>query len=461
HNLKNLTVSLPLGKFIAVTGVSGSGKSSLISDILYPKLSNVLHHGEKEVGKHEKIVGTQHIDKVIAIDQSPIGRTPRSNPSTYIKLFDPIRDLFAALPASQANGFQPGRFSFNVEEGSCAHCKGMGMTKLDMDFMEDLWVMCTHCQGRRFDQKTLSIHYKGKNIFEVLEMPVTEALVFFEAIPSIHNKLQLLSRVGLGYMKLGQSSLTLSGGEAQRIKLSKELSRPSTKKTLYILDEPTTGLHFHDIRKLIDILQELTDQGNTVLVIEHNMDLIKTADWIIDLGPEGGHGGGKLVAEGTPEMLIKQNSPTAHAMKTPLITKKSPSQKAIQDIEIIEASQNNLKGISLKIPRGKITICTGPSGSGKSSLAFETIYAEGQRRYIESLSTYARQFVNQMPKPKIQSIEGLSPAIAIEQKKHAGNPRSTVGTITEISDYLRLLYAHQGIAYCPETKEKIEAISKS
>lgn len=463
HNLQNLNVKIPLGKFVAVTGVSGSGKSSLISDILFPKLSNELHHGQREVGKHDEILGIKEIDKVIAIDQTPIGRTPRSNPSTYIKLFDHIRDLFAKLPISQASGFKPGRFSFNVEEGSCTNCKGIGMTKLDMDFMEDLWVLCPHCQGRRFDQKTLSVHYKGKTIYDVLQMTVQDALLFFESIPHIYKKLELLSRVGLDYITLGKSSTTLSGGEAQRIKLSKELSRSSTGKTLYILDEPTTGLHFHDIRKLIEILQELTDQGNTVLVIEHNMDLVKTTDWVIDLGPEGGKGGGKLMAEGTPEQMSKHKSATALALqsKTVAETKATKPAKPISTIDIIDAAQNNLKGVTLKIPRGKITICTGPSGSGKTSLAFETIYAEGQRRYIESLSIYARQFVKQMPKPKLQSIEGLSPAIAIEQKKHAGNPRSTVGTMTEIYDYLRLIYTHLGTAYCPETGEKIESISKS
>jgi len=463
HNLKQVDVDIPLGLFIAVTGVSGSGKSSLITDTLYPALANKLHRAEHSVGKHKAIQGLEHLDKVIAIDQTPIGRTPRSNPSTYIKVFDDVRDLFTKLPESQAAGFKPGRFSFNVQEGSCTECRGMGQIRLDMDFMDDVWTTCSLCNGKRFDPKTLAITYKGKNIHDVLEMTVEEALEFFDAIPHIYHKLSLLKQVGMDYITLGQSSTTLSGGEAQRIKLAREIIRPATGKTLYILDEPTTGLHFHDIRKLIDILQHLVDAGNTVLVIEHNIDLIKTTDWIIDLGPEGGRGGGQILATATPEQMAKKETPTGHALRPRKAPKSRPhkaTQKPLTAITAIGCRQNNLKGEDLKIPRGKISVCTGPSGSGKSSFAFETIYAEGQRRYIESLSAYARQFVKQMPKPKVEEIEGLSPAIAIEQKHHAGNPRSTIGTMTEVYDFLRLLYAHRGVAYCPETGEKIESISK-
>ena len=468
HNLKNVSVKIPLEILVAVTGVSGSGKSSLVTDILYPALSNKLHNASLKVGRHEAIKGIEEIDKVIAIDQSPIGRTPRSNPSTYIKLFDLIRDLFAKLPEAQAQGYKAGHFSFNVKEGSCPHCGGMGMIKIDMDFMEDEWTTCEVCQGRRFDQKTLSVLYKGKSIYDVLEMTVSDSLEFFEAIPSIRNKIELLHEVGLGYIKLGQSSPTLSGGEAQRIKLAKELSRPSTGKTLYILDEPTTGLHFHDIAKLIEVLQKLVDKKNTVLVIEHNMDLVKTADWIIDLGPEGGEYGGEIVAEGRPEAIGKMDTPTGKAVHhalhfQPLTATKRPKRKptvVTNVIEIEKAEQNNLKSLNLTIPHGKITVCTGPSGSGKSSLAFETVYAEGQRRYIESMSAYARQYVKQMSKPKVEAIDGLLASIAIEQKIHAGNPRSTIGTMTEAYDYLRVLFAHLGIAYSPETGKQIRSISK-
>ncbi|MGR3974012.1 MAG: excinuclease ABC subunit UvrA [Candidatus Rhabdochlamydia sp.] len=461
HNLKQVNVKIPLGLFVAVTGVSGSGKSSLISDILYPALSNQLHHSELTVGEHKAIEGTDQIDKIIGIDQTPIGKTPRSNPATYVKLFDEIRDLFSQLPESLALGYKPGRFSFNVKEGSCPHCTGMGMVKIDMDFLEDAWTKCAHCEGKRFDEKTLAITFKGKTIHDVLEMTLEEASVFFDSIPSIKTKLQTLIQVGLHYLKVGQPSPTLSGGEAQRIKLAKELSRVSTGKTLYILDEPTTGLHFYDIEKLVDILQSLVDKGNTVVVIEHNMDLIKATDWIIEMGPEGGNLGGYLVAEGTPEQIIKKQTPTAEALRQTFsfVQKKATALKAVSHITVEEACQNNLKSVSALIPRGQITVCTGPSGSGKSSFAFETVYAEGQRRYVESMPPFSRQFIQQMSKPKVGRIEGLSPAIAIEQKSHAGNPRSTVGTMTEAYDFLRILFAYLGTAHSPKTGEKLEAIT--
>jgi len=477
HNLKNINVKIPLGLFVGITGVSGSGKSSLISDILYPALSNLFHKGEHIVGEHKTIKGTEAIDKVIAIDQSPIGRNPRSNPATYIKLFDEIRDLFCQLPESKARGYKPGRFSFNVKEGSCSRCEGMGQIKIDMDFMEESWMDCPLCKTKRFDGETLSVLYKGKNIYDILEMEVREASEFFVEIPHLHRKLETLKNVGMDYIKLGQSSTTLSGGEAQRIKLAKELVRPSTGKTLYILDEPTTGLHFHDIQQLLKVLHALVDKGNSIVVIEHNMDVIKTVDWIIDIGPEGGEGGGEVTAAATPEKIAKLDTPTGYALNPILYAKpqdrlpdleaidsKSKKKKVanqfITTITVSDAEQNNLKQINVEIPRNKITVCTGPSGSGKTSLAFETIYAEGQRRYIESLSPYARQFVKQMPKPKVGHVNGLSPAIAIEQKAHAGNPRSTVGTMTEVYDFLRILFARLGVPHCPETGEMISAISK-
>lgn len=468
HNLQTVDVDIPLGLFVAVTGVSGSGKSSLIADTLYPALANRLQGADLPVGAHKEIKGVEALEKVISIDQSPIGRTPRSNPATFTKVFDAIRELFAQLPQSVASGYSSSRFSFNVKEGSCPHCIGMGMMRIDMDFLEDEWVCCPHCKGERFDTNTLSILYKNKSIHDVLEMQVEEALSFFSAIPSIQRPLQTLSEVGLGYIKLGQPSPTLSGGEAQRIKLAKELSRPSRKQTLYILDEPTTGLHFYDIHKLVDVLHRLVASGNSVLVIEHNMDLVKTADWILELGPEGGKGGGLLLASGTPEQIVKKETATGLALKpylykSPLATSAPLAYvgRAATHISVKGACQNNLKNVSALIPRGKITLCTGPSGSGKSSFAFETIYAEGQRRYIESMSPYARQFVKQMQKPQVEQIEGLSPAIAIEQKNHAGNPRSTIGTMTETYDFLRLVYAHLGTAYCPETQEPLQTISKS
>ncbi len=467
HNLQSIDVEIPLGGLICITGVSGSGKSSLISDTLYPALANHFHNAELNVGAHQKMGGFEHIDKVISVDQTPIGRTPRSNPATYIKLFDEIRDLFASLPESQLRGFDVGHFSFNVKKGSCSYCEGLGQVRIDMDFMEDVWVECPQCKGKRFDPEILDVRFKGKSITDILNTDVEHALQLFDAIPSLRKKLSLLSQVGLDYLNLGQPSTTLSGGEAQRIKLAKELVRPHTGKTLYILDEPTTGLHFHDVARLIKILQQLVDKGNTVLVIEHNLDLIRCADYILDLGPEAGVYGGKLIGTGTPEEIAKLNTPTGKALKQALYGKEKLSAPSfvkkgapISALTVKEASQNNLKGISLSIPHGSITVFTGPSGSGKSSMAFDTLYAEGQRRYTETLSAHARTLVKQLPKPKVEEIQGLSPAIALEQKTGGLNPRSTIGTITEVYDLLRILYAHLGEAFDPETGEKIQQISK-
>jgi excinuclease ABC subunit A len=305
NNLKNIDVKFPLGVFCAVTGVSGSGKSTLVIDILFKALSSLVMKSKEHPGKFDKFIGYEKIDKVIDIDQSPIGRTPRSNPATYTGLFTPIRDLFTKLPDSKMRGYQPGRFSFNVPGGRCESCFGDGVIKIEMHFLPDVYITCDVCKGRRYNHETLEVRYKGKNIYEVLEMTVEEALDFFSAVPAIRGKLDTLNRVGLGYIKLGQQATTLSGGEAQRVKLSAELSRRATGRTIYLLDEPTTGLHFADIQRLIDVLQSLVDKGNTVIVIEHNLDVIKTADWIIDLGPEGGNDGGTIVAAGTPEDIAR------------------------------------------------------------------------------------------------------------------------------------------------------------
>jgi excinuclease ABC subunit A len=301
HNLQDVTVSFPLGCFIAVTGVSGSGKSTLVNDILYTSLAKQIYGAKDVPGHHQKITGTDNIDKVIHVDQSPIGRTPRSNPATYTGVFDHIRRLFAETPEAKIRGYQPGRFSFNVKGGRCEACSGDGTIKIEMNFLPDVYVPCEVCHGARYNRETLEVHYKGKTISEVLEMPIEEALDFFEAIPAIARHLRTLVEVGLGYVRMGQPAPTLSGGEAQRVKLASELQKRSTGRTLYVLDEPTTGLHFEDIRKLLGVLTSLVDKGNTVIVIEHNLDVIKTADWLIDLGPEGGIRGGQVVAEGTPE----------------------------------------------------------------------------------------------------------------------------------------------------------------
>ena len=480
NNLKQIDVAFPLGRFVCVTGVSGSGKSSLVNDILYEALARDLNGAERIPGEHAGIDGLEHLDKIIAIDQTPIGRTPRSNPATYIKLFDEIRQLFTKLPDAKLRGYKPGRFSFNVSSrkggGRCEACEGNGANKIEMDFLADLWVTCPICEGRRFTRETQQIQYKHKSIADVLEMDVQEALEHFENIPRVRNMLQTLHDVGLDYLKLGQPSTTLSGGEAQRIKLARELVKRATGRTLYVLDEPTTGLHFEDIRKLLVVLHGFVDAGNTVVVIEHNLDVVKTADWIIDLGPEGGEDGGTIIAEGAPEEIAAcGHSYTGQALATVLgggevsasvqadraathwgLEQPQPVRRYDPDsITVVGARQHNLKDITVSVPRDRMTVCTGVSGSGKTSFAIDTVFNEGHRRYVESLSAYARQFLGQMAKPRVDHVEGLSPAICIEQRAAGKSPRSTVGTITEIYDYMRVLWSRVGVPHCPDCEEPI------
>jgi excinuclease ABC subunit A len=482
NNLQGVDVEIPLGLLVCVTGVSGSGKSSLVGDVLEPELRRLLGSEAATPRAFDSIHGADALDKVIVIDQSPIGRTPRSNPATYVKVWDDIRDLFTMLPEAKKRGWKAGRFSFNVAGGRCEACEGNGSVRLDMDFLADVWTTCEVCGGARFAKDTLEVRWKGKNVAELLAMEIGEALELFADAPDIARKLQTLHDVGLDYLHLGQPSPTLSGGEAQRVKLSRELARRSTGQTLYILDEPTTGLHMADVRQLLTVLERLVEAGNTVLVVEHNLDVVKRADWVIDLGPEGGAGGGRIVAAGTPEQVAKvKASHTARALgpilaagrakarpaRKPAVRRKPAADPAAAVREMLAtvtkssrdpgppaitirgAALHNLKHVDLDVPRGALTVCCGPSGSGKTSLAFDTLYAEGQRRYVESLSPYARQFVGQVPKPLFEKIEGLAPAVAIEQRSGTSTPRSTVGTLTEMYDHFRVLAARLGTMHCP------------
>ncbi|RKU27064.1 excinuclease ABC subunit UvrA [Candidatus Poribacteria bacterium] len=479
NNLKQISPKIPIGTLCCVTGVSGSGKSSLIHDILYNALARDLMKAKTVPGEYDQIQGiigdetvpvTDVIDKIINIDMAPIGRTPRSNPATYTKIFDHIRSFFKDLPDAKLRGYKPGRFSFNVPGGRCEACVGNGAKKVDMGLLADVWIECDVCNGKRYNNETLAIKFKDKNISDVLEMDIETALIHFADIPKIAKGLQLLHDVGLYYIKLGQPAPTLSGGEAQRIKLSKELSKKSTGKTLYILDEPTTGLHFDDVNKLLTILHRLVDEGNTVVVVEHNLEVINSSDYLIDLGPEGGVDGGNIVAVGTPEEVADNpDSYTGRALKgefdlwksiekVPVMNENGDNIQSVleesdpdfkKSIHVLGAEENNLKKIDIEIPHQRLTAFTGVSGSGKTSLALDTIYAEGQRRYIETLSTYARQFIGTMEKPKVSKIDGLSPAIAITHSSPSQNPRSTVATITEIHDGLRTLYARWGQPHCP------------
>ena len=337
NNLRGIDVQIPLGLFICVTGVSGSGKSTLVQDTLFPRLMYETYGTRGVWAEHDSLEGHEQLDKVIDIDQSPIGRTPRSNPATYTGTFDMIRELFAKTPDSKMKGFKNGRFSFNVKGGRCEACKGDGIIKIEMHFLPDVYVPCEVCKGKRYNRETLEVKYKAKSISDVLEMTIEEACEFFQPIPKIHRKLVTLMDVGLGYVRMGQPATTLSGGEAQRVKLAEELSKRSTGRTIYILDEPTTGLHFEDVRRLLTVLHRLVDQGNTVLVIEHNLDVIKTADWIIDMGPEGGTGGGEIVAMGTPEEVAQVDSSYTGQFLKPLL-----EQRAVVKVQKVAESRKKV-----------------------------------------------------------------------------------------------------------------------
>ena len=472
NNLQRLDVTLPLGVFCAITGVSGSGKSTLVHEVLYENLLRKKGlSSENEPGRCRGISGDELISRVIMVDQSPPSRTPRSTPAVYTGAYEHIRAVFADTPDAAEQDVGPGYFSFNSGTGRCGRCQGAGYEKVEMQFLSDLYVKCPECEGKRFRAEALAIHYHGKSIHDVLEMTVTEAIPFFlQETDGKANKaaasLKILAEVGLGYLRLGQPLNTLSGGESQRLKLVGHLLEGGKEPTLFILDEPTTGLHFDDINLLLHTFQRLVDEGHSLLVIEHSMEVIKCADWVVDLGPEAGAAGGLLVAEGTPEEVAKvAGSHTGQylagvlglrsgVLPAPLAAESAWSAVSPGEvpnaIRITGAREHNLKNLSVTIPRDQFVVVTGLSGSGKSTLAFDIIFAEGQRRFLDSMSTYARQFVEQMEKPEVDHISGLPPTVAIEQRITRGGGKSTVATVTEIYHFLRLLYAKVGVQNCPD-----------
>jgi excinuclease ABC subunit A len=507
HNLKNLDVEIPLGIFNCVTGVSGSGKSTLIHDVLYRHLLQAKgQSNDQEPGACKSVTGAHRIGEVVMVDQSQLARTPRSTPILYLGLYDRVRELFAAQPDAMAQGLTASAFSFNSGSGRCERCSGTGFEKIEMQFLSDLYVRCAECEGRRFQPHVLRVHVFGKSIHDILEMTVSEAIQFFARIgesEKIGDKLNVLDEVGLGYLRLGQPLNTLSGGESQRLKLVRHLSgdrenaNGSSSGNLFIFDEPTTGLHFDDVAILMRLFQRLVASGNTLVVIEHNLEVIKCADWLIDLGPEAGDEGGQLVAAGTPESIAKiEASHTGRYLRSvipsavegsrgksrrvprgPLTSlrfarddgeelaraaEESPAYPANGNgrangaIRIHGAREHNLKNISLDIPRDQMVVITGLSGSGKSTVAFDILFAEGQRRFLDSMSPYARQFVEQLEKPDVDLVEGVPPSVAIEQRVTRGGGKSTVATVTEVYHFLRLLFAKTGTQFCPDCDLPVE-----
>ncbi|MEE4263012.1 MAG: excinuclease ABC subunit UvrA [Desulfobacteraceae bacterium] len=482
NNLKNIDVQIPLGLFVCLTGVSGSGKSTLAEDILYKAARRALGNQEGRPGEHRSISGFKQLQDVVLVDQRSIGRTPRANALTYTRALDPIRLLLADTPAAQAKNFGPGHFSFNVAGGRCETCGGDGFEKVEMQFLSDVFITCPDCRGTRFKPEVLEVNYREQNIHDILTMTVDLALDFFKDHKKIVAALQPLAEVGLGYIRLGQPINTMSGGEAQRLKLSRYVGNGSdqTSGKLFIFDEPTTGLHFDDIGKLLSALQRLVDSGNTVLVIEHNMDVVKTADWVIDLGPEGGDAGGTVVATGPPARVARNiKSHTGRFLKAYLKnsgrlkqTKSSPGGVAESPapfgaaantgvITIKGAREHNLKDIDLTVPQNELVVLTGVSGSGKSTLAFDILFAEGQRRYLESLAPYVRQYMKILERPEVDLVTGLAPTVAIEQRTSYASRRSTVATLTEIYHYLRLLFSKLGNQHCPGCGRRLQAQTRA
>mgnify|MGYP000073689728 FL=1 len=482
HNLQDIDVEIPLGLLVCLTGVSGSGKSTLAEEILFRALKKELGDPQGKPGRHKNLSGAKLLADVVLVDQRPIGRTPRANALTYTKAMDPIRRLLAQTPDARAMGFGPGHFSFNVDGGRCPTCKGDGFEKIEMQFLSDVYVACPQCHGRRFTDEILAVRYQDRNVDDILRMTVDQALAFFADRRKIVASLAPLAEVGLGYLRLGQPLNTLSGGEAQRLKLSRFLAparaRDDGRGRLLIFDEPTTGLHFEDIRILLKALQSLVDRGHSVLVIEHNLDVIKAADWIIDLGPEGGDRGGQVVAAGPPETIVRNpKSHTGRYLKPSLTSQKTVTGKpranrtretrsvyeggqAADTVHIRGAREHNLRNIDVTIPHKELVVLTGVSGSGKSTLAFDILFAEGQRRYLESLAPYVRQYMKILERPDVDLVTGLAPTVAIEQRVSHASRRSTVATLTEIYHFLRLLFSKLGVPHCAGCHRPLTAQSE-
>jgi excinuclease ABC subunit A len=466
NNLRNIDVGIPVGLLVCITGVSGSGKSTLILEVLHRALIRELGIPGERPGKYENLEGIQWIDRVELVDQSALGRSPRANAATYTKAWESIRRIFASTTDARKLGWQPRDFSFNVSGGRCESCRGEGFLRVEMQFLSDVLLRCPECQGRRFRGEILQVRFRGRSISEVLEMTVKEAMTFFSDSTRVVKALQPLKKMGLGYLTLGQPLSTLSGGEAQRLKLARYLNE-SSRATLFLLDEPTTGLHLHDVKTLLKVLNGLIHRGHSVVVVEHHMEVIKCADHIIDLGPEGGEAGGRIVVEGTPEEIAAcPQSHTGRYLQT-VLQKKSPcgtseSSEAPRvsethapvnpSIQVIGAREHNLKNLSISIPREKMVVITGVSGSGKSTLAFDILFAEGQRRYLESLPAYVRQYLRILDRPDVDMVSGIPPTVAIEQRAAQAGRRSTVATLTEIYHFLRLLFSRLGTQYCPRCK---------
>ncbi len=486
HNLKDLDVDIPLRRLVCVTGVSGSGKSTLVQDVLHPALRKRLGKPTETPGAFRALEGAEHVNDVVFVDQSPIGRTTRSNPASYVGAFDAIRQLFAALPDAKARGYTAGTFSFNSGNGRCPTCSGNGFEHVEMQFLSDVYLRCPDCNGKRYRDEVLEVKVDGRSIADVLELTVHEAIAAFPGDDEIVRRLAPLVDVGLDYLRLGQPVPTLSGGEAQRLKLAGHLTeaagrpvaalprRPTAPGTrLFLFDEPTTGLHFDDVAKLLMAFRKLIAASHSIVVIEHNLDVIRASDWIVDLGPEGGDAGGELVVAGTPgEVMEHAESHTGKALREYEIALTAPSPRpspkaegvhelripyrAAKSIQVRHAREHNLQAIDVEIPREKFTVVTGVSGSGKSTLAFDILFAEGQRRYLESLNAYARQFVQPASKPDVDAIFGIPPTVAIEQRTSRGGSKSTVATQTEIHHFLRLLFVKLGTQYCPDCDVPIE-----